>query len=149
MDLNTKVTPRFWVSCPLPFGPAQHQVASLGHAPLIVCLPLAAAPHSLDRDTQHNLDGVEGHAAVQGVLLQIFTQPLSDRPTVFLEIIQRIGCTSVVQNQDGSPVMTPKGVPQTIQAGGPPHCTKTDQREQGPCWMWQGDSRSQQGAAAL
>jgi hypothetical protein len=30
--------------------------------------------------------------AVQGVLLQIFTQPLSDRPTVFLEIIQRIGC---------------------------------------------------------
>lgn len=29
---------------------------------------------------------------VQGVLLQIFTQPLSDRPTVFLEVIQRIGC---------------------------------------------------------
>ena len=28
----------------------------------------------------------------QGVLLQIFTQPVSDRPTVFLEIIQRIGC---------------------------------------------------------
>ena len=28
----------------------------------------------------------------QGVLLQIFTRPLSDRPTVFLEIIQRVGC---------------------------------------------------------
>lgn len=29
---------------------------------------------------------------LQGVLLQIFTKPLSDRPTVFIEIIQRIGC---------------------------------------------------------
>lgn len=29
----------------------------------------------------------------QGVLLQIFTKPLGDRPTVFIEIIQRIGCT--------------------------------------------------------
>jgi len=28
----------------------------------------------------------------QGVLLQIFTKPLSDRPTVFVEIIQRVGC---------------------------------------------------------
>ncbi len=28
----------------------------------------------------------------QGVLLQIFTTPLGDRPTVFLEVIQRIGC---------------------------------------------------------
>jgi 4-hydroxyphenylpyruvate dioxygenase len=28
----------------------------------------------------------------QGVLLQIFTQPIGDRPTVFLEIIQRVGC---------------------------------------------------------
>ncbi len=28
----------------------------------------------------------------QGVLLQIFTQPIGDRPTAFLEIIQRIGC---------------------------------------------------------
>ena len=26
------------------------------------------------------------------MLLQIFTTPLSDRPTVFLEVIQRIGC---------------------------------------------------------
>ncbi|KAL6888464.1 hypothetical protein ACP4OV_009490 [Aristida adscensionis] len=28
----------------------------------------------------------------QGVLLQIFTKPVGDRPTLFLEIIQRIGC---------------------------------------------------------
>ncbi|RLM80806.1 4-hydroxyphenylpyruvate dioxygenase-like [Panicum miliaceum] len=28
----------------------------------------------------------------QGVLLQIFTKPVGDRPTFFLEIIQRIGC---------------------------------------------------------
>lgn len=28
----------------------------------------------------------------QGVLLQLFTKPLGDRPTVFIEIIQRIGC---------------------------------------------------------
>lgn len=31
---------------------------------------------------------------VQGVLLQIFTLPISDRPTVFMEIIQRVGCVS-------------------------------------------------------
>lgn len=28
----------------------------------------------------------------QGVLLQVFTKPLGDRPTIFIEIIQRIGC---------------------------------------------------------
>lgn len=28
----------------------------------------------------------------QGVLLQVFTKPVSDRPTFFIEIIQRIGC---------------------------------------------------------
>lgn len=28
----------------------------------------------------------------QGVLLQVFTKPLSDRPTVFIEVIQRLGC---------------------------------------------------------
>jgi 4-hydroxyphenylpyruvate dioxygenase len=27
-----------------------------------------------------------------GVLLQVFTKPLGDRPTIFIEIIQRIGC---------------------------------------------------------
>ena len=33
-----------------------------------------------------------------GVLLQVFTKPLSDRPTIFIEIIQRIGCI----NSDGT-----------------------------------------------
>ncbi|WJX59340.1 4-hydroxyphenylpyruvate dioxygenase [Trifolium repens] len=28
----------------------------------------------------------------QGTLLQIFTKPIGDRPTIFLEIIQRVGC---------------------------------------------------------
>lgn len=28
----------------------------------------------------------------QGVLLQVFTKPVGDRPTLFLEIIQRVGC---------------------------------------------------------
>eukprot|EP00736_Rhodelphis_marinus_P006274 Rmarinus@m.4843 len=28
----------------------------------------------------------------QGVLVQVFTKPLGDRPTIFVEIIQRIGC---------------------------------------------------------
>ncbi|XP_009118533.2 4-hydroxyphenylpyruvate dioxygenase [Brassica rapa] len=28
----------------------------------------------------------------QGTLLQIFTKPLGDRPTIFIEIIQRVGC---------------------------------------------------------
>merc|ERR1719478_1820745 len=28
----------------------------------------------------------------QGVLIQVFTRPVGDRPTLFLEIIQRIGC---------------------------------------------------------
>eukprot|EP01036_Dinobryon_divergens_P024005 gene24005-32411_t len=31
----------------------------------------------------------------QGVLLQIFTKPLADRPTIFIEIIQRLGCIEV------------------------------------------------------
>jgi 4-hydroxyphenylpyruvate dioxygenase-like putative hemolysin len=33
-----------------------------------------------------------------GVLLQVFTKPVGDRPTLFLEIIQRIGCPQ----EDGS-----------------------------------------------
>ncbi|GLU03995.1 hypothetical protein SLE2022_211620 [Rubroshorea leprosula] len=34
----------------------------------------------------------------QGTLLQIFTKPVGDRPTIFLEIIQRIGC--MVKNEE-------------------------------------------------
>ncbi|KAL3754866.1 hypothetical protein ACJRO7_002030 [Eucalyptus globulus] len=29
----------------------------------------------------------------EGTLLQIFTKPVGDRPTIFIEIIQRVGCT--------------------------------------------------------
>lgn len=30
----------------------------------------------------------------EGILLQVFTKPVGDRPTFFFEIIQRIGCVS-------------------------------------------------------
>jgi 4-hydroxyphenylpyruvate dioxygenase len=42
----------------------------------------------------------------QGVLLQVFTKPLGDRPTIFIEIIQRIGCD-----------LTPEGKPKQQAAG--------------------------------
>jgi len=35
----------------------------------------------------------------QGVLLQVFSKPVGDRPTAFLEIIQRIGCTKDEQGK--------------------------------------------------
>ncbi|GAB4842876.1 hypothetical protein Ancab_012855 [Ancistrocladus abbreviatus] len=35
----------------------------------------------------------------QGTLLQIFTKPVGDRPTIFIEIIQRIGC--MVEDDEG------------------------------------------------
>ena len=34
----------------------------------------------------------------QGILLQIFTRPLCDRPTLFIEIIQRVGCMMPSEN---------------------------------------------------
>ncbi|CAI9782303.1 unnamed protein product [Fraxinus pennsylvanica] len=36
----------------------------------------------------------------QGTLLQIFTKPVGDRPTIFIEIIQRIGC--MLKDEDGN-----------------------------------------------
>jgi len=36
----------------------------------------------------------------QGVLLQIFTKPVGDRPTLFVEIIQRIGCDKDERGQE-------------------------------------------------
>lgn len=47
----------------------------------------------------------------QGVLLQIFTQPLGDRPTIFIEIIQRVGCLTPVKDE-----VTAQEV--LVQAGG-------------------------------
>ncbi|GBF87494.1 carbamoyl-phosphate synthase large subunit, chloroplastic-like protein [Raphidocelis subcapitata] len=38
----------------------------------------------------------------QGVLLQIFTKPLGDRPTIFIEIIERVGCTREVPAPSGA-----------------------------------------------
>lgn len=37
----------------------------------------------------------------QGVLLQVFTKPLGDRPTIFIEIIQRLGCD---RDERGNPI---------------------------------------------
>jgi len=48
----------------------------------------------------------------QGVLVQIFTKPLGDRPTVFIEIIQRIGCLREVKSADAN------APPRIEQAGG-------------------------------
>ena len=46
---------------------------------------------------------------IQGILLQVFTKPVGDRPTLFLEIIQRIGCEYSVQQPDGEEVMEQAG----------------------------------------
>jgi 4-hydroxyphenylpyruvate dioxygenase len=42
--------------------------------------------------------GILADADEEGVLLQIFTKPLGDRPTLFIEIIQRIGC--IIEDED-------------------------------------------------
>jgi len=42
--------------------------------------------------------GILADADEEGVLLQIFTKPLGDRPTLFIEIIQRIGC--IIEDND-------------------------------------------------
>jgi 4-hydroxyphenylpyruvate dioxygenase len=49
----------------------------------------------------------------QGVLLQVFTKPIGDRPTLFFEIIQRVGCESVKDVERNGQV-----VQVTEQAGG-------------------------------
>lgn len=48
----------------------------------------------LTKDQYEKLEelGILADADEEGVLLQIFTKPLGDRPTLFIEIIQRIGC---------------------------------------------------------
>jgi len=57
-------------------------------------------------------------SATQGVLLQIFTKPLSDRPTVFVEIIQRIGCEHELRDASGQLARDARGAPVVEQAGG-------------------------------
>ena len=58
---------------------------------------------SLDQYEQLEKLGILADADDEGVLLQIFTKPLGDRPTLFLEIIQRIGCVLEEKN-DGQNV---------------------------------------------
>lgn len=55
---------------------------------------LAGAPGALSAEQIAECEalGVLVDRDDQGVLLQIFTKPLGDRPTLFLEIIQRVGC---------------------------------------------------------
>lgn len=45
----------------------------------------------------------------QGILLQVFTKPVGDRPTLFLEIIQRIGCEYTVKQPDGGEMIEQAG----------------------------------------
>ena len=54
----------------------------------------------------------------QGILLQIFTQPVSDRPTVFLEIIQRLGCIKELHGLAAKALTGSSEKSITDQAGG-------------------------------
>jgi 4-hydroxyphenylpyruvate dioxygenase len=44
--------------------------------------------------------GILADADDEGILLQIFTKPIGDRPTFFFEIIQRVGCQYAPDAQD-------------------------------------------------
>ena len=44
--------------------------------------------------------GILADADDEGVLLQLFTKPIGDRPTFFFEIIQRIGCILPQDDED-------------------------------------------------
>lgn len=46
---------------------------------------------------------------LQGILLQVFTKPVGDRPTLFLEIIQRIGCEYTVKQPGGEETVEQAG----------------------------------------
>lgn len=52
--------------------------------------------------------GILADADDEGVLLQLFTKPVGDRPTFFFEIIQRIGCqmTTEDENKEEEPEFT-------------------------------------------
>jgi len=45
----------------------------------------------------------------QGILLQIFTAPCGDRPTFFIEIIQRIGCEESIDIPGVGPAVVQRG----------------------------------------
>ena len=52
-------------------------------------------------NTNTNTNTITINLSIIGVLLQIFTKPIGDRPTLFLEIIQRIGCVEEGQQKPG------------------------------------------------
>mmetsp|Transcript_31302 Transcript_31302/g.88736 ORF Transcript_31302/g.88736 Transcript_31302/m.88736 type:complete len:443 (-) Transcript_31302:403-1731(-) len=54
----------------------------------------------------------------QGVLLQIFTKPVGDRPTLFLEIIQRVGCMQEEPPAAKEPETPEPSAPKLVQASG-------------------------------
>ncbi|EWM22209.1 4-hydroxyphenylpyruvate dioxygenase [Nannochloropsis gaditana] len=71
-DFMPKASPEYYQSLPAKIGPGvltDEELACVEELGLLV-----------DKDDQ-------------GVLLQVFTRPVGDRPTLFLEIIQRVGCT--------------------------------------------------------
>lgn len=41
----------------------------------------------------------------EGVLIQVFTKPVGDRPTLFLELIQRVGCTYEASKEEKKVLM--------------------------------------------
>lgn len=45
--------------------------------------------------------GILADADDEGILLQIFTKPIGDRPTFFFEIIQRVGCMYKLDEESG------------------------------------------------
>ena len=95
--------------------------------------------------------GLKGYRNLQGVLLQIFTQPVSDRPTVFLEVIQRIGCMTPVAEaekqdfpvekntvgHDPTPAPT-SSAPMFSQAGG---CGEIPHFMSNPCFFSEAEMR--------
>eukprot|EP00804_Cyclotella_cryptica_P009673 CCRYP_011222-RA/>CCRYP_011222-RA protein AED:0.02 eAED:-0.02 QI:0/-1/0/1/-1/1/1/0/464 len=61
--------------------------------------------------------GILADADPEGVLLQIFTKPLGDRPTLFIEIIQRIGCV-LEEEEEGGDSMERKVLKERPGCGG-------------------------------
>jgi 4-hydroxyphenylpyruvate dioxygenase len=63
-------------------------------------------PNIYPRLSEEQLEGIKKLGILadrddQGILLQIFTRPVGDRPTLFLEIIQRIGCDQGTEQKPG------------------------------------------------
>jgi 4-hydroxyphenylpyruvate dioxygenase-like putative hemolysin len=44
--------------------------------------------------------GILADADDEGILMQLFTKPIGDRPTFFVEVIQRIGCKFIPKESE-------------------------------------------------